>query len=344
MPAPILSTWLYAEPEGEESFYPQVAGRPSSPWFQAIYWRCVAVFYAAAARTAPGARLVFYTNVPEIPDVEGAPVGALLERLGVEIERPPFTFVPPDGYYGAWRNQFYVLDLIGALADRLGPDDVGVLLDSDCVWVGAPDALAAATRAHGALTLDVGIAMDEKQNGLTPREMGRIYAELGAPAEVPVYYGGEIVAATGTVARRLADEARAVWDEMLRRHTDGLPKFNEEAHLLSFLYHRMGLARGTADAFTDRIYTSLKDGKTVRPGHFALPLWHLPNEKRYGFRRLFPAVMDGTSWFWQGPPDEAWRARLGRVLGVPRRTPRKAVLDVAAAVRDKAASWSGLRD
>lgn len=336
MSQPTIATWLYAEPEGEESFYPQVAGRPSSPWFQAIYWRCVAIFYAAASRVAPDAPLVFFTNVPEIPDVDGTDVAAFLDRLGVEIERPPFTFVPPDGYYGAWRNQFYVLDLVGALANRLGDDEVGILLDSDCVWTGAPDALVAATQAHGALTLDVGIGRDEVQNGLTPREMGAIYAELGAPAEAPVYFGGEIVSATGETLRTLAAEARPVWNEMLRRHAAGLPKFNEEAHLLSFLYQRLGLAEGTANAFTDRIYTSLKDGKTVRPEHLALPIWHLPNEKRYGLRRLFPEVMDASSWFWRGTPDAAWRTRLGEGLGVPRRTPRKAVLDVAAAVRDKA--------
>ena len=336
MSPPTIATWLYAEPEGEESFYPQVGGRPSSPWFQAVYWRCVAVFYAAAARVAPDAPLVFFTNVPEIPDVDGADLGALLGRFGVETERPPFTFMPPEGYYGAWRNQFYVLDLIGALADRLSDGDVGVLLDSDCVWTGAPDGLAAAARMHGGLTLDVGIGLDEEQNGLTPREMGQLYTELGAPAETPTYFGGEIVAATGATLRTLAREARPVWDEMLRRHAAGQPKFNEEAHLLSFLYQRLGLVEGTANAFTDRIYTSLKDGKTVRPEHLGLPVWHLPNEKRYGLRRLFPDVIDERSWFWRGAPDAAWRRRLGRVLGVPRRTSRKAVLDVAAAVRDKA--------
>ena len=52
-PAPmtVQATWLYAEREGEESVYPQVGGRSSSTWFQAVYWRCVAIFFASAART-----------------------------------------------------------------------------------------------------------------------------------------------------------------------------------------------------------------------------------------------------------------------------------------------------
>ena len=151
----------------------------------------------------------------------------------------------------------------------------------------------------------------------------------------PPYIGGELVAATGSVLRAIAEEAHQVWDVMLQRHAAGKATFKEEAHLLSFLYHRLGIETGTANPFIDRIYTSLKDGRTVRPEHVHLMLWHLPNEKRYGLRRLFPAVMDTTSWFWSLPVGEAWRQQIGRVVGVPRRTPRKAVLDVGAAVRDK---------
>ena len=339
----VQATWLYAEREGEESVYPQVGGRSSSTWFQAVYWRCVAIFFASAARTSPGARRVLYTNVPTVPDVDGHDLGAFLEALGGEVVVRPFTYVPPVGYYGSWRNQFYVLDLLDAFAETLADDDVGVLLDSDCVWTLPADALAEAARRHGALTFDVGLGPDEWQNGLTRREMGAIYADLdGAPVgPPPPYIGGELMATTGTTARALAEAARPVWEEMLRRHAGGLPKFNEEAHLLSYLYRRLGIAEGTANAFIERIYTSLKDGKNVAPEHLGLMLWHLPNEKRYGLRRLFPDVMDRASWFWTGAPDAAWRRRLGRVLGVPRRTPTKALLDVSAALRDKARARLG---
>ena len=342
-----IATWLYAECEGEESVYPQVGGRSSSTWFQAVYWRCVATFFATASRTTPAANLKLYSNVEAVPDIDGDDVGALLASLGVEVVARPFTFIPPAGYYGSWRNQFYVLDLLEAFAESLSDLEVGVLLDSDCVWTRPGAALVEATRHHGALTLDVGLGPDEWQNGLTRREMGAIYADLdGAALEarpeqrrraVPPYLGGEILAATGQTARRMASTARDVWHAQLGRHAAGLPKFNEEAHLLSYVYHRLGVEAGTANPFIDRIYTSLKDGKTVAPRHLDLMLWHLPNEKRYGLRRLFPAVMDRASWFWTTPPDERWRRRMGRVLGVPRRTPTKATLDVGAAVRDKLA-------
>ena len=340
MSAPIIATWFYAERAGEESVYPQVGGRSSSTWFQAVYWRCVVDFFAASARVNPDARHRLYTNVDAVPDVEGFDTAAFLARHGVETVVLPYASKPPAGWFGAWANQFYVLDVAAHLAETLPhADAVGVLLDSDCVFTQPIGPLVDAARRHGALTFDARIAPDEEQNGLTPRQMGRIYAELGGSsgdgAEViPAYVGGEIVAATRDALAAITAEAQALWPEMIRRHEAGLPKFNEEAHLLSFIYHRLGFALGTADPFIDRMFTWFT-GATVRPGHEDLMLWHLPNEKRLGLRRLFRDVADEGSWFWALPVGDTWRARLGRTLGVPGRTPTKWVLDLGQAVRDK---------
>ena len=340
MSAPTITTWFYAERPGAESVYPQVGGRSSSTWFQAVYWRCVVCFFGASARVNPDARHRLYTNVDAVPDVDGFDTAAFLARLGVETVVLPYASEPPAGYYGAWANQFYVLDVVRHLAETLpGPDAVGLVLDSDCVFTRPAGPLVAAARRHGALTLDANVGPDEEQNGLTPRQMGRIYAELdggGAAAggAVPTYVGGELVAGTRETLAAVADAADGLWPEMLRRHAAGLPKFNEEAHLLSYVYHRLGIPVGTADPFVDRIYTWFT-GSTVRPGHEDLMVWHLPNEKRLGLRRLFDAVGDGRSWFWAGTPDEAWRRRLGATLGVPGRTPAKWARDLVQAVRDK---------
>ena len=342
MSAPTISTWFYAEREGAESVYPQVGGRSSSTWFQAVYWRCVVDFFAASARVNPDAHHRLYTNVDAVPDVDGFDTAAFLDRLSVETVVLPYAWEPPSGYYGAWANQFYVLDVVQHLAATLpAPDAVGLVLDSDCVFTRPVGPLVAAAREHGALTLDANVGPDEEQNGLTPRQMGRLYADLdgrgdgaGGAAPVATYVGGEIVAGTRDALVAVSDEAERVWPEMLRRFEAGLPKFNEEAHLLSYVYHRLGYPVGTADPFLDRIYTWFT-GATVRPGHEDLMLWHLPNEKRLGLRRLFEAVCDERSWFWSGAADGAWRQRLGATLGVPGRTPQKWVRDVLQAVRDK---------
>ena len=338
MSAPTLATWFYAERAGEESVYPQVGGRSSSTWFQAVYWRCVVDFFAASARVNPGAAHRLYTNVETVPDVDGFDTAGFLARHGVEVVVLPYASRPPAGWHGAWTNQFYVLDVVAHLAETLpAPDAVGVLLDSDCVFTRPVGPLVAAAREHGALTFDAHVADDEEMNGLSPRQLGRLLAELdggdGAAPVVP-YAGGEIVAGTRDGLRRITAEAQTLWPEMVRRHEAGQTKTNEEAHLLSAVYHRLGLPLGTADPFIDRMFTWFT-GATVRPGHEGLMIWHLPNEKRLGLRRLFAAVRDERSWFWTLPPGDAWRQRLGRALGVPRRTPAKWARDLGRAVRDK---------
>lgn len=337
-----ISTWLYAEPPGDESLYPQVVGQgpPSSARFQAVYWRCVAVFFASAARWASGARLVLFTNVDGVPVVDGRDLGAHLDRLGVEVVRLPYTFRPPEGYYGAWRNQFYVFDAVRWLTAEVDADAVGMLLDSDCVWARPAGRMAAMARRHGALTYDLGLPEDRDQNGLTPAAMGALYADLApalggaAPEAAPPYVGGELVAATGAVLREIDGRLDALWAEMLRRHAAGLPTFNEEAQALSFLYHALGVPYGTANPYLRRIWTTLLQGDDARAPDLDLTVWHVPGEKRYGLRRLSGEALDPSSPFWTLDGD-AWRAWAGGALGLPRRSLRKWALDVPTAVRDK---------
>jgi hypothetical protein len=340
MSAPLISTWFYAERADEESVYPQVGGRSSSTWFQAVYWRCVVDFFAASARVNPGAHHRLYTNVDAIPDIDGFDTATFLARHGVEVVVLPYTSKPPAGWHSAWTNQFYVFDVTAHLAETLaGPDAVGVLLDSDCVFTRPVGPLVEAAREHGVLTFDAHVADDEEMNGLSPRQLGRLLADLdgiggGGAAPVVPYAGGEIVAGTRDALRAVVREAQAMWPEMLRRHAAGEPKTNEEAHLLSAVYHRLGLPVGTADPFIDRMFTWFT-GATVRPGHERMMIWHLPNEKRLGLRRLFRSVRNEDSWFWTLPVGDAWRQRLGRTLSVPTRSPLKWVLDLGRAVRDK---------
>lgn len=347
-PATTLSTWLYAEPPGEESEYPQVVGQgaPSSTRFQAVYWRCVAVFFASAARWTPGARLALATNVEAVPSVDGHDLAELLDRLGVEVVWLDYTFQPPAGYYGAWRNQFYVFDVVRWLAGRLADDDVGMVLDSDCVWARPAGRMAAMTRRHGALTYDLGLPEDGAQNGLTLAQMGVLYADLAptlggaAPASPPPYLGGELVAATGAVLREIDALAAELWPEMLRRHGAGLPQFNEEAHALSWVYHRLGIPYGTANPYLRRIWTTLTHGDDAHAPDLDLTAWHVPGEKRYGLRRVFAEVVDPASPFWSLGGD-AWRRHVGGQVGLPRRSLRKWALDVPVAVRDKLSTRLG---
>ncbi len=322
-----VATWLYAEPEAEQSLYPRVTGEggSASAQFQAVYWRCAVASLATSRRMNPGAQHVFYTNLGALPVVDGHDLTALFAAWDVEVVRLEYSFLPPEGYYGQWRSQFYVFDILRHLAGRLADGDVAVLLDSDVVWARPATRLVAATRRAGALTYDVGLEPDLPEHGLSLREMGGLYAEvldaLGIdrppPEAPPPYTGGEIVAATGATLRRLDALAGPMWAEMLRRHAAGLPRFYEESHALSFLYYALDILDGTANPFIRRIWTTLEEGSDARPTDLSLALWHVPAEKRTGFRHLFEEVVRPQSTFWALAPGDAFRRHVGSFLGVP---------------------------
>ena len=220
-----------------------------------------------------------------------------------------------------------MFDILRHLAGRLGDADVAVLLDSDIVWAHSDERLVAATRRAGALTYDIGLEPDVREHGLTLREMGGLYGEVldaldidrPAPEAPPPYTGGEIVAATGATLRRLDGLFDPLWAEMLRRHAAGLPRFYEESHALSFLYYALDILDGTANPFIRRIWTNLPDGNDARPTDLSLTLWHVPAEKRTGFRHLFDEVMTPDSTFWMLSPGDAFRRYVGGFLSIPHR-------------------------
>ncbi|HMB92919.1 MAG TPA: hypothetical protein VKP65_18865, partial [Rhodothermales bacterium] len=192
-----ICTWLYAEPEGEESQYPQVGGTSSTTAFQAVYWRCVVVFFATSLRHNPDAQHVLFTNMPHLPTVDGFDIAAFFDRHGIDHIQVPFTYQPPPGYHPQWRNQFYMLDLIERMAQMVEADDVLFLLDSDCVWVESADRMCKALNQHGLLTYDMAYPKDHVINGLTRMEMKAVFEDIedDRVAELPDYYGGEFFAA-----------------------------------------------------------------------------------------------------------------------------------------------------
>ena len=332
-----ICTWLYAEPEGEESLYPQVTGTSSTLAFQAVYWRCVVVFFATSLRHNPDARHTLFTNTPHLPTIDGFDVAAFFDRHGIEHVQVAFTYQPPPGYHHEWRNQFYVLDLIKQMAQRASPNDALVLLDSDCVWIERAERMRKALNRYGLLTYDMGYPEDFNINGLSRLEMKEVFEDIEEKPldKVPAYFGGEFFAALGTEATRLVAHFGPLWEVQRRRFAAGQKKFNEEAHFLSFLYHLFGYAGGTANPFIRRIWTGFSY-HNIEPEDVTLTVWHLPSEKQTGIKWLFDQVTDPADSFWQLPVGEQLRQYLGGFLGIPHRTAGKWFRDVAQGVRRKA--------
>ncbi len=311
----VLATWIVNDTKVEQSWFPQ-AGKIQSdnPQVHFMYWRCVADFFACASRTCgDSCRLVLFTNRPiAAPDIKN-----FLVSLGVEVIVVPLAHLPPVGYHGSWRNQFYILDLIQYLA-KTAENESYVILDSDCVINKSLDPLYQELTQKGALLYSMSYSEEHSINGLTRVEMKALYEEIsGEPlTEIPRYCGGEFFAATSEAIRAMAELSEAIWRECMDRFELGKAKFNEEAHFLSYLYFRLGFEHDTANRFIKRLWTQFSY-RNVEPQDYELAIWHVPAEKRYGFKRLYRVIRKRDSWFWKMPAVDRWRARIGVMLGIP---------------------------
>ncbi len=321
-----ISTWIYLDSQDESSEYPQVGKASHLPEFQRVYWRCVAVFYAVSTQTNPERKHVLFTNVAEenLPIVDGVDIGSLLKEKNVDVVTLPLTWQAPKGWHGKWRNQFYIFDILQFIENQYNPSGEGVktsldkqepafvVLDSDCIVNRSLDALFTSIRDQQLLTLPMHFADDYNINGLTREDMRQVFAELDGsdPGFNPEYCGGEVFAATLPVVRQINAMAPGIWQEMLARFQDGRPKFNEEAHFLSYCYHKIG-SFGSLESFIKRIWTSPKFSN-VREADFDLPIWHLPAEKTGGIALIFKKLKKGEA-MWD-------RKEMGGWLGIPRRT------------------------
>jgi hypothetical protein len=357
-----ICTWIYLDSPEESSEYPQVGKKSHLADFQKVYWKCVAVFFALSTQFNPQRRHLLFSNktLAEIPVIDGFDLQGFLKDKNVEVVTLPLTWQTPEGYFGKWRNQFYIFDILQFIEKQRSddssssersikkdetkrPDDLEssdrkepafIILDSDCIINRPLDTLFAAIRKHGLLALPMPYSETHNINGVTREEMGKIYAELDrnagslsaqhaeldrnadslsaqpSPGEAPVYYGGEIFAATLPVIRQINAIAPGVWQNMLERHRAGKPKLNEEAHFLSYCYHKTGRF-GSLEGFIKRIWTS-PHYSNVQPEDANLPIWHLPSEKTGGIALIFKQLtVGGRRW----TVDE-----LGGYLGVPKRS------------------------
>jgi hypothetical protein len=326
-----ICTWLYNDRPGEESKYLQVVGKSSSPSFLIPYLRCLVIFYASSIRHNPDSKHILFTNLEQMPIIEGLDLNDFLSEHQIEVVNLPLTYQVPANYHGAWRNQFYIFDILEYISSTsLSAQDSYLILDSDCTWIKSADIIWENIRKYGLLTYDLEISEDFVINGLSRIDMKKIFEDLGQASidPVPTYCGGEWFGANTSEIIRIASEAKHVWQEMMTRFKQGRPKFNEEAHLLSYLYHKFGYAVGTANPYIRQIWTARRC-HTAKNEDFNLSIWHLPAEKLYGYKRLFKEVKNLNSLFWTLPAGDPFARYVANYLGMPKRNMNKLMLDVA---------------
>lgn len=309
-----LTTWFFAEQEGDESFYPSVGGATSSPEFQKVYWRCIYDLFKSALLTQHQCEIhyIFCTNVPNLPaDMDGVDFRDFFRKNNIEVNTFGLTTRTPADWFGAWRNQFYVFDILNFLQNR---DGNHLILDSDVFVTGDLTEVFADISKYGVIGYDCGFSDNYEENGVSQLQMRSLYqAFYGENAEGGIpplkYKGGEMIGVTSGVIPGLLREYRFLWKKNYARYLSGLRKLNEEAHFLSVIYERLGLQNSVGNRYIKRMWTSFHYD-TVAEGDEKFVLWHLPAEKKYAFRRMYqflPSCEDG----------DRYRKKLRQVTHIP---------------------------
>lgn len=335
-----IHSWFYEQDAEEGGTYAQVRGDSSTQAFRDVYRRCLAVFFASARAANPDAQLVLWLNRPWDPHASKVAdeTHQLLGRLGVQTRTVDYTYAPPEGAPSAWRNQFFVYDVLAAIADDTADDDLHLILDSDIVWAGGPrqGRMWEALAKSGALVYAIDYAAENQLNGFSRNDLATLAARLGHPAKTPPpYHGGEFIALRGDKVKALAGAAAPLWQRLLAMHRAGERIVTEEAHMLSLLDVMLELD-GDAAPFVSRLWTQVGKYRNVGPECLELVLWHVPAEKRYGIPRLYRRMMRSGGVIWSAPRGEGWRAYTGRTIGLPRNTRSKIARDLGRAAAAKA--------
>jgi len=329
----VISSWFVSDDDENASFFPQIGVKSDSPEAKIIYWRCVLCFFASSIAVNSQSQHFFFTNA-KLPIVDGVDVAQAFDQWRVRVIYLPITYRLPHGSVDSWGNQFYIFDIIRYVAES-GQHRRYVVLDSDCIWIRPVTALEVAIDRYGVLTY----FLDKREhgetesiNGLSRQGMARFLRRLGGEQRDSIpYFGGEIFAGTRQEISRLAEQVDHVWARVLAAGEDA-PK--EEAHLLSILYAMNGYCIGTANPFIKRMWTTFKYSN-VAASDIDFTIWHLPSEKKSGFRDLFSTLKRGRGDY-RHPAALGFRPDVyGLVMGVPRRTLSKLLRDVTTKLRER---------
>jgi len=289
-----ICTWICTDAVGEESIYPQTGEKSSGKKHQNIYWRCILLFYATSLRFNKKQKHLLFSNTTALPVLDGRNVRDMLADLDVEIIYTEFNYKTPKGYFNLFQNQFYEFSILEHIVKQdMNSDNQYLILDSDCIFTQSVDTLFRAAKPKGFASFEDDCTTDLVIHGLSRKDMKLLYEDLlGYKIDcIPGYHLGEFFLASVKNIRIIYDDFKTLWPELLQRHLDNRPKFNEEAQTLSFIYFKNNFEANKSKVFLKRIWTNPVFYRNVEPTDVNVAIWHLPAEKTYGLNDLYKELI-----------------------------------------------------
>jgi hypothetical protein len=317
----LISTLLVIDGPEDSSIFPQVGINSASARFQDVYWRCVACFFASSVRFNPDADHILFTTASHAPVVDGTDLTKYFHELNVKIVTLPITKRLGIDRVKMWNNVFYILDVINYLDKKTNFERM-VVLDTDCIWVRSGEGFFSDLMRRGILTMSIPYAPDEQLNGASREDMIKASIKLADINIdfVPNFTGGELFAITRSRITELNVLLTKLWAKLSEAEGKVVNVYTEE-HLLSLAYELLDIPTGTGDPHIRRMWTAIRlNNVTAEDLNSGRCIWHLPMEKKTGFKVLYASVTNSDSWFWNTPKQDL-RAKIARVFGVPNKTP-----------------------
>ncbi|MES2987754.1 MAG: hypothetical protein V4808_07600 [Pseudomonadota bacterium] len=317
----IIATGFIADTSDTASEFPSAGRDSSDPAFQAIYWRCIAVFLFSARLNNPNAEIMLFSNVAA-PVIDGIDLGELCQRLDVLQVALPLTKRIPGR--ARWGTVFYVLDILDwMMANR--PACCFSLFDSDVVVTAPLAPLFDSMETHAFGGYRMAYPADHSVNRLTPAQAAMIVASIDGAKAVPMLpiYGGELFAANMPLAAAWLPKIADLWDFTLEHASDEQAIHTEE-HFWSIFFALHTLPIADAHGAVKRIATYHNFTTTIA-GDEDVPAWHLPAEKRLGFADMFARL--SRSGFPLAFGSTAFRSLAMEIFGIPRRGLAKQLRD-----------------
>ncbi|MDF2432104.1 MAG: hypothetical protein JWP44_1735 [Mucilaginibacter sp.] len=319
-----ICTWFCADEKGEESIFPQTGQMSSSQKHQDIYWKCIILFYVTSKRFNKNQEHILYTNVKRLPVVERKSVEQILLELQVKVVFTDFKFKTPKGYFQMFQNQFYEFSILEHIVNNnKNPEDNYLILDSDCIFLkSARELFDAAAKNNGFLSFEDDCTTELVIHGLSRRDMKSLYEELLSKKveEIPGYHLGEFFLASVKNINIIFSDFLKLWPQMMRRFEAGLPKFNEEAQTLSYIYYKNDFKASPSRSMMKRIWTNPVFYRNTEPSDLDLCIWHLPSEKTFGLADLYRVLINTLPDNGRGLSDEIFINLIVKTLGIPHLT------------------------
>lgn len=315
-----ICTWLCADVKGEESIYPQTGEKSSGQKHQNIYWRCLVLFYATSKRFNTTEKHLLFTNVNVLPVIDGKSVQSMLEELGVEVIFTDFKYKTPKGYFNLFQNQFYEFSILEYITKNYHMEtDQFLILDSDCIFTQPAAGLFEEAKPAGFISFEDPCSTELVIHGLSRVDMKKLYEDLsGQPVdEIPGYHLGEFFLANVKNINTIFNDFLELWPELMRRFDAGLPKFNEEAQTLSYIYYKNNFKASPKTIYLKRIWTNPVFYRNVEDTDIDVAIWHLPAEKTYGLAHLYDILVQQTADFGLSLSNGTYIQIVKTTLGIP---------------------------